>query len=292
MRPSKNVHLLAVLRKELGENVSQTYLAEKIHIHPTTVRRIELGKRKLTRTLAERIGDTFDVDPQCLMENNLEKGLRTRNGRRWTSKTRLEIRDRLQRWGDLEPYARHVQRDISAALLHQYLLIAHVIRKMPEPERQLYRWTQLFYLAWSALANSEPAMAGMRWQDIMTDSRLSLDQVFDDLQAIRSDRQLIARIEKRKPRKQDDVNWKQAFKLYMIARLGWTDRGKVGLDIIDELSKLDPEKAESMTIGQWLHLIYERCKKLGVPLEEPFDPFEAIEAVRERYKKNFRAARK
>jgi transcriptional regulator with XRE-family HTH domain len=291
MRPSKNLHLLCRLRREL--NLSQADVGAKVGVTERTIRRIELGSQKLTAALAERIGDSYDVAPSCLAENNLGTGLRTRNGRRWTAKTRLEIRSRLQRWGELEPYARHVQRDISAVLLHQYLRMANLIRKMPEPERQLYRWTQLFYVAWGALVNSEPAMSGLTWGDVEPDPSLGgLDQVFDDLQAVRSDRQLIQRIEKNQPKKQDDLDWKQAFKLYMIVRLGWTDRGKIGLDVIDELTNLDPEKAENMKIEEWDDLIYERCKKLSARLEEPFDPFGAIESYRERHKQNSRPAKK
>ena len=102
---------------------------------------------------------------------------------------------------------------------------------MPEPERQLYRWTRLFYVIWGTLVNSEPAITGMTWGDFASDRRLDLDQVFDDLQAVRSDRQLIERIEKRQPKKQDDANWKRDFKLYLIAGLGWTEPGKIGLDL-------------------------------------------------------------
>jgi hypothetical protein len=58
------------------------------------------------------------------------------------------------------------------------------------------------------------------------------------------------------------------------------------------LTELDPEKAESRTIGEWFRLIAERCKKLGVPLEKPFDPFEEIEAFHEEYKKSSGTARK
>ena len=53
------------------------------------------------------------------MKNDLAKGLRTRDGRRWTAQTRLAVKARLARWGDLADYARQHQRAIIAGLLRQ-----------------------------------------------------------------------------------------------------------------------------------------------------------------------------
>jgi plasmid maintenance system antidote protein VapI len=147
--------LLAVLRDKLGD-LQQDDIARRLGIHPRTVQNIELGKRKLTRAMAERIGDTFDVDPECLIANDLAKGLKTRDGRAWTAKVRLEIRDRLLRWGELEPYARQGQRRISASLLRQYLQISHLIGILPDSEQRFKEWTALFELAYGALLWSQP----------------------------------------------------------------------------------------------------------------------------------------
>src|ERR1700740_2914615 len=145
MRPSKNIHLLARMRKELGE-LTQEDIAKKIGVHVRKIRRIELGAQKLSRILAERISDIFEVDPDCLMKNDLVKGLRTRNGEKWTPKLRLEIQNRLKRWGDLEPDVRRAQRSRCAVLFRQYLEISNLIQQLPNPGEQLQKWQMLFQI--------------------------------------------------------------------------------------------------------------------------------------------------
>jgi plasmid maintenance system antidote protein VapI len=272
MRPSKNEHLLAILRKELGEHVTQAYLAEKIRVHPTTIRRIELGKRKLTRTLAERIGDAFDVDPQCLMENDLEKGLRTRDGRRWTSKTRLEIQNRLRRWGDLEPYARRAQRGLQSVLLHQYLDISHLIRQLPNPDVQLFRWALLYMLAKGALIHAEPATEKLSGKDYSCHD--PLETVLDDVQAVLSEIRVIRRVEKRQA-KQPDQSERTQYKKMLADFFGWDDRGLIAWDLFNELGQ--PAFDKMSFYGDFVDLVNKRCKKQGIPIPKPFDPFEAMQ---------------
>jgi transcriptional regulator with XRE-family HTH domain len=270
MRPSKNVHLLALLRKEL--RLQQSDVAVKIGVSVRTIRRIELGSQKLTSRLAEVLGDAYDVDPSSLIENNLEKGLRTRDGRRWTAKVRLEIRDRLRRWGDLEPYVRQAQRGISAALLYQYLQIANILRKLPDPEDRLVDWVKLFDLSLSALLHSQPTAEHWTAMDEL-DPKMSLETVFDDLQAIWSDQQLVRRTEKRQSKHNEKDGLEYRAKRTYAGLLGWNERGLVATKLIEELGI---EKVVQMRHREFIRLVQKRCQKEGVRWPKAFDPFQAI----------------
>jgi len=147
-----------------------------------------------TRGLAERIGDAYDVDPDCLLANSLSRGLYTSDGQRWTKETWREVKAQLARWGDLEPYARQRQRAITAGLLGQYLRIAHLIRQLPDPSEQMSRWEMLFQLAIGALIHAEQRTKKLTGQDYFCHDRL--ETVLDDVQAVLSEIRLIRRVEK------------------------------------------------------------------------------------------------
>jgi plasmid maintenance system antidote protein VapI len=273
VRPSKNIHLLAILRKEIDKE--QKELAAALNVNERTVRRIELKKQKLTQKLAERIGDLYDVDPDCLVRNDLRGGLRTRDGRKWTEKTRDEIRARLARWGDLEVYARKAQRGLSASLLYQYLKISHIIRNLPEPEDRLMEWAQLFHLAESALTGSQPITEEWTIKDFEPDT--TLETVLDDLQAIWSDQRLIRRIEKRRIKQQKEKSEWLEMQLALLGLLGgFTPRGAVAKEVLEELG---PKRVPEMKIKELRAMVRERCLQEGVPWREAFHPFKAIEAA-------------
>jgi plasmid maintenance system antidote protein VapI len=272
MRPSKNVHLLAILREKL--NLSQKCVAAAIQIHPSSVRNIELGRRKLTPAMAERLGDAYDVDPKCLMGNNLKNGLRTRDGRRWTKKTPLEIQNRLKRWGNLEPYARQAQRGWQGVLLQQYLEISHLIRQLPNPDVQLIRWSFLFMLTKGALIHAEPATEKMTGQDYACHDRL--ETVLDDVQAVLSEIRVMKRIEKRAKSNGQNRDPKLEIKLAYIGRFGgFTERGLIAAKLIDELSVSELENMQPSDFDDLVNEI--RCKKAGIPIPKPFDPFEVMQ---------------
>jgi transcriptional regulator with XRE-family HTH domain len=270
MRPSKDVHLLARLRAELG--LSQADVGKKIGVAERTIRRIELGTQRLTAALAERIGDHYDVAPNCLMENDLEKGLHTRDGQRWTKKTRLEIHNRLRQWGDLEPYARQAQRGLDASLLYQYREIRDLIRRMPNPGEQLYRWSLLHNMAVAVLLRAEPAWKNTTWRDILTDAKL--ETVLDDVQAILSEIRVIKRIEKRAKNNQQNGDPKLEIKLAYTGVFGFDERGLIATKVIDEVSI---SELESMQYSDVIDLVNKRCKKEGVPIPEPFDALKAMQ---------------
>jgi plasmid maintenance system antidote protein VapI len=271
MRRSKNVHLLAILRKEL--DLSQKCVATTIQIHPSSVRNIELGRRQLTRTLAERIGNAYNVDPECLMANNLEKGLRARDGRRWTKTIKDEIQNRLKRWGDLEPYARQAQRGLHAALLYQYLEISHLIRRMPNPGEQLDRWSALYRLAVAALLWAEPDWKHATRGDVRTDAKLEV--VLDDIQAIFSEIRVIKRLEKQAKHNRQTRDPKFELKLACAGLFGFDRRGLIAAKLIDEISLSELESLPDFT--SVFDLVNERCKKEGIPIPELFDPFKAMQ---------------
>jgi transcriptional regulator with XRE-family HTH domain len=270
MRPSKNVHILARLRHELGD-LRQQDVAERIGIKADTLHRIETGRRNLTYKLAERIGDTFGVDPRCLTENNLERGLRTRDGHKWTAKTRREIQNRLKRWGDLEPFVRQSQKTLHGALLYQYLEISQLIRRLPNPSDQLYRWSQLFRLAKAVLAYSEPATK--TWTGTEYFCHDKLETIVDDVQSILSEARIIKRLEKRAKHNRQARDPKLEIKLAYAGIFGFDKRGLIANKLIEELSV---SEFENMQISDFDDLVNERCKKEGVPIPERFDPFEAM----------------
>lgn len=282
-RPSKNIHLLAILRQKL--NLQQSELAAKVGVSARTIRKAELGTQKLSYRLAESIGDAFDLDPQSLIRNDLSKGLHTRDGRRWTTKTRLEIQNRLKRWGDLEPYARQSQRGISAALLYQYLQIAALIRDLPEPEYRLMEWGQLFNVAQSALFYSQPAAWENRGEGFSSPLG-TLDTILDDIQAIRSDLRLVKRIEKRQAKSLEKSNGQYKLQLSFASYFGWNDRGLIAAKMVNELGS---EKVKKMSFAQFRDLVHERCRKHGVPVPEKFDAFKALAAYSDWYRTAMKA---
>jgi transcriptional regulator with XRE-family HTH domain len=270
MRPSKNMHLLALLRN--GLKLAQSDVAAKIGVHETTIQRIETGTRKLTRTLAERIGDAYDVDPDCLLANNLSRGLYTTDGQRWTAKTRREVKARLARWGNLEPYVRRTQRGRQGVLLQQYLEISHLIHQLPNPDVQLIRWSSLFMLAKGALVLTEPATENWTGKDYSCHDRL--ETVLDDVQAVLSEIRFIKRIEKRARRDGQNRDPKLEIKLAYIGRFGgFTECGLIVAGLIEELSE---SELLDMRLSDFDKLAKERCKKAGVPVPKRFDPFEAM----------------
>lgn len=280
-RPSKNVHLLATLRQEL--NLHQVELAERVGVSDRTIRKVELGAQKLSYRLAEAIGDTFDLDPQSLIRNDLSKGLITWDGRPWDRKKRREIQARLRRWGDLEPYARQAQRGITAALLYQYLEISDLIRHMPDPEIRLIEWVLLFQLAKNALIFSQPPVFGPYKEP----SSGSLDTVLDDIQAVRSDLRLIQRVEKRQAKQLPEVQEKYRLKFSMARHFGWNDRALVAAKVVEELGG---EKTGKMPFVDFVQLVHDRCKAEGVPVPEYFDAFDAVVAWQGWYKSRIRKA--
>jgi hypothetical protein len=219
------------------------------------------------------------------MGNNLEGGLRTRNGRRWTTKIRLEILNRLKRWGDLEQYAREAQQGISVVLLHQYLEISHLLRKLPEPEDALINWSLLFSVAKGALLYSEDATT-KEWTVADLRPGGDLDTVLDDLQAIFSEMRLIKRIEKRAAKQQQKQSKDGGFKLKLaeVRFFGWNDRGLMAVKLIEELGA---EKVEKLTLREFTALVRDRCLREGISWPKPFDACKAIVAWQEAYEKSF-----
>jgi hypothetical protein len=276
MRQSKNIHLLAILRRDLG-GLTQADVAFVAKVSTRTIRDVELCAHRMSRPVAENIGYYYDVDPDCLIRNDLSRGLRTLEGRRWSSKTRKDVRSRLKRWGDLAPEARRIQQEITAVLLEQYLLIAHLIRKLPDPSWQLIKWSQLFNVAKTALAFSEPATKGWKAVELLCED--GLEVVLDDTTAVLADVQLVKRIRKRQqPSRSNETT--ELKRLY-VQLFGWNERGIVAANLFDELGR---ERIENMKLFEFARLVQDRCEKAGINWPQPFDPFEAIKAWQDYFK--------
>jgi hypothetical protein len=275
MRPSKNIHLLAILRRDVGK-LTQADVAFVAKVSARTIRDIELCAHPMSRPVAENIGYYYDVDPDCLIHNDLSKGLRTLEGRPWNSKTRKDVRSRLKRWGNLAPEARRVQREITSVLLGQYLQIAHLIRKLPDPSWQLTKWSQLFNVAKTALAFSEPATKGWKAVELLCEDKL--ETVLDDVQAVLADAQLVKRIKKRQPGHSNET---LELKRLYVQFFGWNDRGIVAANLFDELGR---ERIENMKLFEFALLVQDSCEKAGINWPQPFDPFDAIQAWQDFWK--------
>jgi hypothetical protein len=129
----------------------------------------------------------------------------------------------------------------------------------------------------------------MQRKDFEPDPRLTLDMVFDDLQAIKSDWLLTKRIEKRRAKQPPDLNAKYETLLHWAWFLGWNDRALIAAKLDEELGH---EKMASMRVNDFMELVFERCEKEGIEVPEHLDPFEAIEAWHTNCKNRMRRAKK
>ena len=66
-RPPTNIHVLQTARKILG--LTQAHLALRVGVATVTIQKIEGGKMRLRRKLANKISIATAVDPQQLIEN-------------------------------------------------------------------------------------------------------------------------------------------------------------------------------------------------------------------------------
>ena len=92
MRRSEVHHVLALLRREL--NLSQEELATLAGKSTNTIKSVELGRLKLSESLAEKIGVVTNVNPACLLKNDLAAPLTDWNGRPYTAQAFHEAKER------------------------------------------------------------------------------------------------------------------------------------------------------------------------------------------------------
>src|SRR5260221_9475145 len=71
MPASKRSHVLAILRKNLA--LRQTELAEMVGCSVATIQSIEVGRLKLSKSLAERISMATGADANWLLRNDVSE---------------------------------------------------------------------------------------------------------------------------------------------------------------------------------------------------------------------------
>jgi hypothetical protein len=129
---------------------------------------------------------------------------------------------------------RRFESYIAAALFEQYLQIAFTFRKLPDPEDRLLDRVQLFGLSVSALLHSQPTTEGWTVGEELA-QRGTLETIFDDLQAIWNDRQLIIRFEKQEAKRAEKGDKNYLLKRAYAGLFGWNDRGLVAAKLFPNI---------------------------------------------------------
>jgi transcriptional regulator with XRE-family HTH domain len=275
MRPSKNLHVIALLRKEMAPptGLTQREFGERAGIPESTIQGIELKRRRLSRPIAEKISSAFDVSLDSLLLNDIAGGLKRRNGEPWTNKTRVETDKKFKRWGNLAPDARMAKLNATQLLLSQYLeLSAFFEDSSLDGQTALNDWLFLYQLASRALKRLHE-----RAEYRKADSR-TIDSVVDDVRALKSN---IAAWTTRAKKSAKSKNRELGIKRLLAERYGWDDRGLAAVELAEELGF--ERVSDMMYPDQFAGLLNERLKQKGQRLlfrESNFTlAFAAIKAV-------------
>jgi transcriptional regulator with XRE-family HTH domain len=150
MRPSKAVHVLAKVRIELGE--TQKGFANMCRCHCRTIQQIELGKLRLSRTMAMRISERTGVSVEWLLANDKARGIVDVLDRKWSPD-----KESRKRWAGLRPRIRVYQLLICTKLFEEYLRLRSLIESLPNPGKAMREWESLHREAFlKFLENYEP----------------------------------------------------------------------------------------------------------------------------------------
>jgi transcriptional regulator with XRE-family HTH domain len=87
MRESKLEHVLAILRKTIGKEMTQKELARILNRAPVTIQKIELGERPLVASLAEEISQQTGVSLEWLMKNDVSESIVDQRGAPYTKQS-------------------------------------------------------------------------------------------------------------------------------------------------------------------------------------------------------------
>ena len=274
MRLSKLTHIVGVLRNQIG--LTQKEFGERVGIRRLTVQAIELEKRVLSRSIAEKISTVFDVDLDSLLLNDLSRGLRDRKGMPWTNKTREKADKKIKRWGNLAPQALMARLSTTQTLLGQYLTMKDFFAKGEpvNPHLAHTQWCLLFWLASGALRKLQDC------QDYHQKEFPSIKTIIDDIRAVEanvviSERET-RRIERLKEGKEDHI------RRFFAERYGWDEQGLAAVELAQELGF---EKALRLTQAEFSAMLDDRLRKKGLrPLTPEFEIADMVAAINDFYR--------
>ena len=160
MRPSVCRHVLVKIRRELND-LRQKELADIVGRSTSTIKRVELGKLKLSRRLAWKLNEVLGVSVNYLLANDLRKKPVTDSGEPWTR----EIYDRLPgtRWRKLDPYERVWKLLYSEMLISRFQEYWGMINRVPNPLEAAWKLCEKLEKAYVAfLREYPPAVAVLK----------------------------------------------------------------------------------------------------------------------------------
>jgi len=292
-RRSRNVHIVAHLRKETG--LTQEAFAAEVGIPYATYRAIEsIGRRqrRLTSAQARKISDRWDVSETSLLLNDVEGGLKHPNGQPWDpgaanvkAKLQAEIKRKAKRWGNLGPEELSTRVTAIQMLLGQYDEMADYFKhaSFENPHETLIQWMWLFILSKRALIKLQDAGGYLRthWPVPPDDG---LNGIIDDVRAVKTNIATWTTKAARAERTSEALA-SEKIKRGFADRYGWNDSVLVAFELAKEIGFL---KAEAMERTEFDSRLNQRLKEKGLrPLYRQVTVKECFEAVRSVYEEVF-----
>jgi DNA-binding XRE family transcriptional regulator len=293
MRPSKNVHIVAHLRKEL--ELTQRVFAQSVGIPFATYQAIESSgkrQRKLTSAQARRIGEKYNVSENSLLLNDIKGGLKSPSGQPWSpptendkKKLQDEIKRKAKKWGNLGPEELRTRVTAIQVLLGQYDEMADYFKyaSFDNPHETLIQWMWLFILSKRALIKLQDAGGYLRthWP-IPPDDGLS--GIIDDIRAVKTNVATWTTKAAQAEKASEELA-SERIKRSFADRYGWNDSALVAYELAKEIGF---SKAEAMQRRGFDSRLNERLKEKGLrPLYREVSVKECFEAIRSVYEEIF-----
>lgn len=293
MRPSKNVHIVALLREELG--LTQRAFAAEVGIPYATYQAIESTgrrRRRLTSAQARRIGDKYNVSENSLLLNDIEGGLKRPDGQPWSpptendkAKLQAEIKRKAKNWGNLAPADLRTRVTAIQVLLGQYDEMSDYFKhaSFDNPHETLRQWMWLFILSKRALIKLQDAGGYLRthWPIPPDDG---LNGIIDDIRAVKTNVATWTTKAARAERVSEELA-SERIKRSFADRYGWNDSTLVAFELAKEIGF---SKAEAMERAEFDSRLNKRLREKGLrPLYREVTVKECFEALRTVYEELF-----
>jgi hypothetical protein len=286
-RPSKDQHILAILRKRIPPAgkppLSQERFAESVKSKRRTIQDVELRKRPLSVSLAARISRRWDVSETCLLQNDLKGGLRDRKGQPWKSpllpqsksKTKSRPVEKIS-WEILPESALHSRVLTTTILLDQFQNVRDYFEHAVRDQHEAYfQWQFLFTLCFGAL------------DQLQTDGSYHRSNYEDPVEATLGEiHQLKSTLRTWSKRTQKmeskmDAPASESLRTLLADRYGWDERGaqayELALEFLRNGKALQIDTAEFVSMLN-ARLIEKRLRPLHriVTLKECFDAIKSV----------------
>jgi transcriptional regulator with XRE-family HTH domain len=276
MRPSKNQHVVALLREQIG--LSQEKFAESVDVKRRTIQDVELCVRPISVAIADKISRKWGVSISCLRQNDLKHGLRDLNGNPWTTASmpgHQRKSSARNSWDTLSEATLHYRIRSTQMLVSQFQDLRDFFdHGVCDKQEALLQWHFLFRLCFLALDKLQTDGTYSR-----RDHGDAVESTLGDLHAL--DKALRTWTKRSKKLEiQMDAKATEAYRNLYCDRYGWDTRGTEAYELARELGL---KEAAQMDQGEFVSKLNQRLMDKGLrPLYREVkmkDCFEAIRAV-------------